>query len=104
MIREGVECPSLSADGTRIVFKSRTTSNGRLGWQLHVFELQSKKEIVLAETRSVDDQAEWLDDDSVLYTLPREGGHSDIWQVPADGTGTPRLLVSDASSPCVVRP
>ena len=61
---------------------------------------------MLAETHSVDDQVEWLDNTAVIYGLPRASAgsaSSDIWTVPADGTGTPRLLVHDAWSPAVVR-
>jgi hypothetical protein len=61
---------------------------------------------VLAETRSVDDQAEWLDDSTVLYGLPRTGqsgaATADIWAVRADGSGAPTVLVADAWSPAVV--
>jgi hypothetical protein len=62
---------------------------------------------MLAETRSVDDQVEWLDDATIVYGLPRTGtsgaATSDLWAVPADGTGAPRTLVKDAWSPAVVR-
>jgi hypothetical protein len=59
-----------------------------------------------AETKNIDDQAEWLDNQTVMYGMVRPGegtASSDIWAVPADGTGAPRLLVSDAWSPAVVR-
>ena len=107
VVREGVECPSFSPDGTRLVFKSRTTEGGRFVWRLHVLDLKTGNESVVNESRSVDDQAEWLDSDHVLYALPRNvpgSGTSDIWLARADGTGAPRLFVPDASSPCVVRP
>jgi hypothetical protein len=54
----------------------------------------------------VDDQAAWLDDDTILYGLGRDDDASpttDVWAVPADGTGTPRLLIEKAWSPAVVR-
>jgi hypothetical protein len=105
-LREDVECPSLSRDGTRIGFKK----HGNLPpgkWRLAVYDLATGKETLLAETRSVDDQVEWLDDATILYGLPRTGASgaatSDIWTVPADGTGAAEVLVPDAWSPAVVR-
>jgi hypothetical protein len=105
-VREGIECPSLSPDGRRVAFKSRQIDGGRLVWQLHVLDLQSGKETVVKEGRSVDDQAEWLDTDRLLYSLPRNidgDGSSDVWVARADGIGAPALLVADAFSPAVVR-
>jgi hypothetical protein len=104
-IRSDVECPSLSPDGTRIAFKKHgNLSAGR--WQLAVYDLATGKETVLAEKRSVDDQVEWLDDSHILYGMPRSdasGGGDDIWVVPADGTGSPKVFVHNAWSPAVVR-
>ena len=94
VIHEGVECPSLSPDETRIAYKQR---QGRT-WRLHVLDLASGRETALAETRSVDDQVEWLDDERIMYGL--EG---DVWVVPADGGGKPRVYIPDALSPAVVR-
>jgi hypothetical protein len=52
----------------------------------------------------VDDQVEWLDDDRVVYGLPRdESALTDVWVVPADGGGRPSVLVPRAWSPAVVR-
>ena len=61
-------------------------------------------ETVLGETRSVDDQVEWLDEDTVLYGLPREGtpGDSDVWALERTG-GEPYLFIEQAWSPAVVR-
>lgn len=105
-LRTDAECPSLSPDGTRVVIKKRgDLPPGR--WRLAVYDLATGVETLLAETRSVDDQVEWLDDRHVVYGLPRPAGPgaatSDIWRVPADGTGTPVLLVPDGWSPTVLR-
>jgi hypothetical protein len=94
VIEKGVECPSLSPDGRRIAFKDRQGDR----WRLHVLELASGRRTPLAETRNVDDQVEWLDDNRILYAL---GG--DLWVVQADGSAQPRLYREDALSPAVVR-
>ncbi|GIJ49033.1 TolB-like translocation protein; signal peptide [Virgisporangium aliadipatigenens] len=104
-LRPDVECPSLSPDGTRVAFKKHgDLPAGR--WRLSVLDLRTGAVVELAEPRSVDDQAEWLDDDTVLYGLGRvddtEAG-SDVWAVPADGTGAPRMVIEGAWSPSVVR-
>lgn len=107
VLREGVECPSLSPDGTRLAFKRR--EGGRLiavTWRLSVLRLDTREEWALAETRSVDDQVEWLDDATVLYSLPEAASGTPVqnsWAVPADGGGSPRLVVPKAYSLVVVR-
>ena len=104
---EGVECPSLSPDQTRIVFKKREPLGLGFGWRLQVLDLRSRAVTPLAELRSVDDQAEWLDDATILYAIPDRSAPTplvtDVWQVPADGGGAPELLLKGASSPAVLR-
>jgi hypothetical protein len=97
VIHVNVECPSISPDGTRIAYKRRTESDSD-PWRLTVLDLATMRETPLAETRSVDDQAEWLDDDRVLY-----GVDGAVWVVPADGTGEPTRFMAEADSPAVVR-
>jgi hypothetical protein len=97
VIHENVECPSLSPDGTRIAYKRRGGSNKR-PWRLTVLDLATMRETPLAELRSIDDQAEWLDDGTVLYGIDGE-----VWKVPADGGGRPSRFLARAESPAVVR-
>jgi Tol biopolymer transport system component len=107
VIREGIECPSLSPDGTRIAFKQRSDGGfGPVTWRLAVLDLGTGAVTPLAETRNVDDQAAWLDDDTVMYGLSRTEGSAvtDVWAVPADGTGAPLVLIEGAWSPRVVVP
>jgi len=100
-----VECPSLSPDQTRIAYKMRTGGTfTALGWRLHVLDLATGHDVALAETRSVDDQVEWLDKSTVLYALPRSTSSSvayDTYQVPADGSGRPTIFIKGAQSPAV---
>lgn len=97
VIHQNVECPSLSPDGTRIGYKRLT--EGLIGqWRLHVLDLNTMTETPLAETRNIDDQVEWLDNETLLYS----DGES-IWSVPADGSGSPSLLIADGLSPAVIR-
>jgi hypothetical protein len=97
-LRENAECPSLSPDGTKIAFKKRIAQDGARPWREHVLDLATMTETTLAETRSIDDQVIWLDNNTVAYALPGDRA-PDIWAAPADGTGTPQLLVRHASSP-----
>ncbi|MGW0117313.1 TolB family protein [Streptomyces sp. NPDC003327] len=98
-LRENVECPSLSPDGTRIAFKKRVTDGPRDPWRLYVYDLRTGREHPVAERRGFDDQALWTDRDTLAYGL---GGG--VWSVPADGSGTPRLLAAGASSPALPDP
>ncbi|BFV55192.1 PD40 domain-containing protein [Kitasatospora sp. CMC57] len=102
-LRENVECPSLSPDNSRIAFKKRVSEGTDSPWRLYVLDLRTMTEQPLAESRSVDDQAAWLDDSTVAYALPNADGRTtDLWSVPANGAGTPRLAVPGASSPVAV--
>jgi hypothetical protein len=104
-LHEDAECPSLSPDGKNVVYKQR--GDLPLGkWRLVDYDIVSGKVTPLAETRSVDDQVEWLDDAHVIYGLPRRGPQpevDDIWSVPNSGSGEPKLLIPQASSPAVIR-
>jgi Tol biopolymer transport system component len=101
-LRDNVECPSLSPDGTRIVFKKRVSDDIRHPWRFTVLNLATLQETPLAETRSVDDQAAWLDDGTVMYAVPHDDDPgSDLYAVPADGGGAPRLLAANGMSPSV---
>jgi hypothetical protein len=103
-LHEDAECPSLSPDGTHLVYKQRgSLAPGR--WRLVDYDVASGRISLLAETRSVDDQVEWLDNAHVMYGIPRTGtsaGTDDVWTVPSDGTGVPKVLIPEAWSPAVV--
>jgi hypothetical protein len=108
VLRQNVECPSLSPDEKRLVFKSRVP--GARGWRLHALELASNTEWTLqAETRSVDDQVEWLDNEHVLYRILEDRGLPEdalnIWTIAVTpgNTEAPRIFGHGASTPSVQR-
>lgn len=107
VIHENVECPSLSPDGRRIAYKKRLQDGNRILWQLHVLDLANDREIALSEKRSIDDQLEWLDNQTVLYSVPSaDDGSSpstDVWMASVDAAATPRRFLSNAYSPASAR-
>ncbi len=97
VLHENVECPSVSPDGTRIAYKKRVGADGL--WHLTVLDLDTMTETPLAEENPIDDQVEWLDEDTIVY---RNG--EALYAVPADGTGVAERYLGGADSPSVVRP
>jgi hypothetical protein len=98
------ECPSASPDGSRLVYKQRRSGGfgqpDRFGLVVH--DLASGTRRPLDDAGHVDDQVEWLDDDTVLFGRIGTDGRSTIWSFDLDETGTPRPFLRDASSPAVV--
>ena len=119
VLASGVECPSLSPDGTRIAFKARNPGSV-VTWRVSVLDLATLQSHPLAETRDVDDQPAWLNNNTVMYGLVDNssgaapgvlpalttGGSipTDTWATPANGSGTPQLLVRGAWSTVVAHP
>ena len=104
VLREDVECPSISPDDRRVAYKKRVGDNPAT-WRLHVLDLETMAEsMVTAETRSVDDQVEWLDPDHLLYAIPRPtSAAADVWVAPVNGASAARILIEEAESPIVLR-
>ena len=101
VVRTGVECPSLSPDGTLIVFKKPLTHE--VGWRLHVLTLATGAEHPLNQVRrSVDDQVDWFDETHVVYHDSAPEG-SGVWLLAVDDGSGPQLLVPYAHSPAVER-
>jgi len=95
VVHRDVECPSLSTDGTRIGYKQPTGRKDRR-WHLAVLDVASGRGHLVAEPASVDDQVAWLGDTALMY---ERGG--DLWTLPSDGSGHPRLMARGFGSPSV---
>ena len=104
VMRENVECPAISPDNRLLAYKKRVGPSPD-SWRLHVLDLQTNVErIVAAEARYIDDQVEWLDDRRLLYAIPRRTtAMADVWVAPIDGNDAARIFLPQAESPIVVR-
>jgi hypothetical protein len=104
VMRENVECPAISPDNRLLAYKKRTGPSPD-SWRVHVLDLQTDAErVVAAETRYIDDQVEWLDDRHVLYGIPRRTTTmSDVWVASIDGSEAARIFLPQAESPIIVR-
>lgn len=103
ILAAGVECPSISPDNSRIAFKKRIGAKSLGWWQIAVLRLDSLKEsVVTRETRSVDDQVEWLDAERVVYHLTGGEHAADLWTVRVDDSEGPQLLRAASYSPAVL--
>jgi hypothetical protein len=105
-LADDAECPSVSPDHTKVAYKKVVDHvNGQVVWALAVRDLATGTETLLPATKGLDDQAEWLDDDHLLYGLPRTGqpGTTDVWQIGLTSDSTPTVLIPGAWSPSVVR-
>ncbi|YCH19583.1 hypothetical protein M1E17_14500 [Arthrobacter sp. D1-29] len=101
----GIECPSVSPDGTRIAYKKSETGTLMGHRNIAILDIATGAETVLAEQRDIDDQLEWLDENTVAYGVPRDGTgqDSDIWSLAIEPGGQPAVFIEHAWSPAVVR-
>ncbi len=105
VLRENVECPALSPNNRLIAFKKRVGPDAA-PWRFYVLDLATLTDRpIAAETRSIDDQIEWLDDQHVLYAVRRSTYSSslDVWVAPLDNGAPARVFMPEAESPIVVR-
>lgn len=97
VILEGYGCPSPSPDGKRLIVRDEHT----LEFLLH--DLETGETTPLPETRLSDDQAEWIDNSTIVYSLPADNPGSaaqpamDVWSLNVDG-GEPVMIARAASS------
>ena len=104
-IKDTAECPSLSPDGAHIAYKKNTGTISQPYWGIAVLDFATGIETILPEESNVDDQVEWLDNDTLLYGMQNTAtvGDSTVWSIPIDGTSAPRVFIEHAWSPSVVR-
>lgn len=104
LLRPDIECPSVSPDGSKLAFKKR---RGRSGWAPAVLDLASGRETVFQESRSIDDQIEWLDNHTLVYELntPRMMGvKTDLRQIDIrQPQNASQLWLENAGSPAILR-
>jgi len=96
----------VSPDGSRVAFKVDVDQGRKVVWQIAVQDLATGERTLLEQgPRGVDDQVEWLDDDTLLYGLPRpdEPGVTDVWSLDTTPDAEPQVLIEQAWSATVVR-
>lgn len=105
VVASGVECPSISPDGQRIAFKKSASGTLVGERQPAVLDIATGSVRVLGEQRNIDDQIEWLDDNTVIYGIPRDTSakDSDIWSLSTNPGAAPEIFIQHAWSPAVVR-
>ena len=106
-LRPGGESPSVSPDRARVAYrKTIHTDAGQQVFAYAVLTLATGTETLYEATEGADDQAEWLDDTTILYGLARadEPGTTDVWSLDI-GTlaAEPTVFIAGAWSPAVVR-
>jgi hypothetical protein len=104
VLRENVECPSVSPDNRLIAFKKHVGPDPG-AWRLAVLNVATMDEHLIAgETRYIDDQVQWLDAGHILYSVPRRTTNmSDVWMVDVDSDLPAKIFLPQAESPIVVR-
>lgn len=103
-------CPSLSPDRSTVIYKRQVIEYGEADrFQLVAHDLLTGEEWELGESRSVDDQVEWLDNDTIVYALHAPDQEEtnlpqpefDIWELDIAPGSEPRLVIPLADSPSV---
>lgn len=101
VVFENATCPEVSPDGKTIVAKE---PRGDF-MQLIAIDVETGDRRELGESRSVEDQVEWADDDTILYALPNldEGTDPqpvfDVWALDVAAGSSPRMIIPFADSP-----
>ncbi len=104
VVHENATCPEVSPDGSLIVVKERREGDF---FQLVAIDTATGARRDLPEARTVEDQVEFLDNDTIIYGLPNESEGTeaqpawDIWSLDLNG-GSPQLIVPFADSPAAI--
>lgn len=99
IIIPGYGCPTPSPDGTHLIIRDEHT----LKFLLH--DLSTGETTPLNEDRLSDDQARWVDNDTIIYSLPADNPGSaeqpatDLWALNVkDGSGPVRVTRAASSA------
>ena len=101
IVHENASCPEVSPNGSTIVAKEQRDQS----FQLVAINAATGERRDLNEARSVDDQVEWVDDNTIVYGLPNPDAGTtgqpalDIWVLNVNDGSAPRLLLPFADSP-----
>lgn len=101
VVVENATCPEVSPDGRTLVAKERRGDF----MQVVAIDVETGERRDLPETRSVEDQVEFADEDTILYALPNpdEGTEAqpvfDIWALDLTPGAEPRMILPFADSP-----
>lgn len=101
IITDRIECPSLSPDNKKIVFKERIS---KTEWRIIVMVLSNLTRISTSELENVDDQVEWYDNDNLVYSkINYETQKINLMKASANGDGKPELLIEHGMSPSMIQ-
>ncbi len=101
IVHENASCPEVSPDATMIVAKEQRGDS----FQLVLINNETGERSDLVETRSVDDQVEWVDNSTILYGVvnPEEGTEAqpvlDVYALNVLDGSAPQLIIPFADSP-----
>ena len=104
VVHENATCPEISPDGSTLVVKERTEGDF---FQLVAIDVATGNRRNLPETRSVEDQVEFLDNNTIIYGLPNESEGTeaqpawDVWSLDLNG-GPAQLIIPFADSPAAI--
>jgi Tol biopolymer transport system component len=85
------ERPSLSSDGTKIVFASKRNNN----WDIYSMNVNGTNEVRLTTEAATETRPVWSPDGTKIAYQKYANGNYDIYVMNANGTGTPTQITTD---------